>query len=69
MRFIPFKLEEYDFLFYKNSIFCALKYLLNKTGDDALKIEFRLQFFCLSKYVDICRIRGPPSFNLKEILD
>ena len=45
MRFIPFKLGDYDFLFYKNSIFCALKYLLNKTGDDALKIEFRLQFF------------------------
>lgn len=45
MRFIPFKLGDYDFLFYKNSIFCDLKYLLNKTGDDALKIEFRLQFF------------------------
>ena len=34
MRFIPFKLEDYDFLYYKNSIFCALKYLLNKTEDD-----------------------------------
>ena len=43
--------------------------LLRRTGDDALKIEFHLQFFCLSKYVVFYRIRGPPSFNLKEILD
>lgn len=68
MRLLWPKIYYYDFdyyLFYKDEYPLKVKV---KTGDGTLKNEFRLQFFCLSKYVEICRIRGPPSFDLKEFL-
>ena len=68
MRLFCAKLYYYRF---KYDIFSKGIYLLKdidefKTGDETQKNEFRLQFFCLSKYVEFCRIRGPPSFNLKK---
>lgn len=71
MRLFHTKLYYYRF---KYDIFLEGIYTLKnieefKPGDETRKKESRLQVFCLSKYVDICRIRGPPSFNLKEILD
>ena len=66
MRLIPFEFKDMCFLYYKNTIFYALKFIiLNKTGDDA-QIPSVVSSFL---FVEICRIRGPPSFNLKEILD
>lgn len=68
MRLLWPKIYYYDYdcyIFYRNEN--PLKQD-KKTGDDTLKKEFRLQFFCLSKYVEICRIRGPPSLFKKKFL-
>lgn len=68
MRLLWPKIYYYD---YDNYIFYRDEYPLkqeHKTGDDTQKYEFRLQFFSLSKYVEICRIRGPPSLFKKKFL-
>lgn len=47
------------------------EYFKNKreAGDKTLKNGLSLQLFDLSNFVEFCRlnIRGPPSFNFKEV--